>query len=227
MAHYIDRNILCQAYVHIKPVELDKDEYEIFKSQIDHFIDTRGRFFLYTDIESNVELKEGSLKVYATLAGALYLGIGQYGDFRGGLEFLATDVKRLSESIVNECIFLSKSRHKNIIHVEARVGVVGSLKKIVDDLDFIEKEMSQLEENQLIKKLRRTKEEVARLLDNLKDPNDTPYVKHNLLDIVNACLPERPKMPHPKKINSDTVAIYRSEREELFSLLNHKKNSKK
>ena len=219
MADYIDRNILCQAYVHIEPENLEEDEYDTFQAQIDHFIQARGRFFLYAEIDPTVELKDGSLKVYATLAGALYIGIGQCGSFRSGLDFLASDVKRLSESIVNECLFLSRSRQENVLRVEARLGVVGSLKSVVDDLEFIEKNMGVVSVSQLQKKLEATIEDTEKLLANLMDPKDVPFVKKNLLKVAEECLPERATTPKKKKPQPDAKALYRRNRKELISIL--------
>ena len=49
MANYIDKNILCQGYIHIEPLDLDEREYEDLKKQIKCFIEERGKFFLYAD----------------------------------------------------------------------------------------------------------------------------------------------------------------------------------
>lgn len=219
MADYIDRNILCQAYIHIEPLGLDEDEYSILQNQIAHFIETRGRFFLYSEITTDVELKAGSLKVYATIAGCLYLAIGQYGDFRSGLDYISTDVKRLSESIVNESLFLSKSRHENIIRVEARVGVIGSLKKAVDDIEYIEQQMGQSDSKALTKKLRNTRIEIEKLLENLNDDRDMVYVRNNLLIVVKETLPKNPKAPPGKSVDRETQAIYIDERRKLLEIL--------
>src|SRR5690606_28837010 len=40
-----------------------------------------------------VRLQEGSLKVTLTVVGALYIGIGQYGSFRSGIDYMIKDAK--------------------------------------------------------------------------------------------------------------------------------------
>jgi len=219
MADYIDRNILCQAYVHIEPVGLNDDDQEILKDQINHFIEARGKHFLYSEIESNVEFKEGSLRVYATIAGLLYLAIGQYGSFRSGVDYITTDVKRLSESIINESLFLSRSQRDQIIRVEARVGVVGSLKKIIDEIEFIERNMGEQGVISLAKRLRRVRVDTTKLLRNIKNEKDVRYVKKNLLEVVNETLPQNPVTPAKKSTDREADAIYRDERKLIMEML--------
>lgn len=137
MANYINLNILSQSYIHIEPVNLAQNEIEAFQSYISQFVSDRGKFFLYPDVQIDVAIKEGSLKSYATVLGtiyAVYLGIGNYGDFRQGISLLYEDCRRLAESVCNESLFQSKARNPEIIRIEARTGVIGSLKKILQTL---------------------------------------------------------------------------------------------
>jgi len=128
VADYINKDILCQAYIHIEPVPMDEDELAVLKKELEAFINSRGKFFIYDEVGTSVEFKEGSLKVYASIVGAIYLAIGQYGSFRAGVDYLSSDVKRLSETIVSESLFLTKRRHDSIVRAEARIGVIGTLK---------------------------------------------------------------------------------------------------
>ena len=202
MADYINKDILCQAYVHIDPVPLDEAELESFKAEIEKFLEARGRFFVYEAVDTSVELKEGSLKVYATIVGAIYIAIGQYGSFRSGVDFLASDVKRLSETIVSESLFLTRSRHGNIKRVEARIGVVGSLKKIVDEIDYIKSQVGEVDPGALAKRIDKLREDVLRMLGNLNDPQDEPYIKENLHELIEENVPAAPQSP-PKKPATD------------------------
>lgn len=132
MADYIDKNILCQAYVHVDlPVDITPGELDAIKEHLRQFTEARAKFFVYPDVVVEVEFREGSLKSYLTIAGAIYLAIGNYGDFRGGVDYLYTDIKRLADSLVAETLFMTRARHHSIRRTEARTartGVVGSLK---------------------------------------------------------------------------------------------------
>ena len=184
MANYINKDILCQAYIHIDPVPIDKNELEDFKAALEAFLSTRGKFFIYDEVDADVELKDGSLKVYATVVGSLYLAIAQYGSFRSGVDYLASDVKRLSETLVSESLFQSKSRHDNIIRAEARIGVAGRLKQLVDEIEFVESRVGEDSPRVIAKRLETIAENTQQLLDKLNDPQDIPYLKENLTEVA-------------------------------------------
>ncbi|WP_157572431.1 hypothetical protein [Nevskia soli] len=227
MADYIDRNILCQAYIHIDPVRLDDDQAIQLKRHLEAFISSRGQFFLYEQVATDVEFKEGSLKVYATIAGALYIAIGQYGSFRDGVNFLAQDTKRLAECVVSESLFLSRSRHDNTVRAEARTGVVGSLKGAVDKLGQIRSELGDVPLRSSINQIADIQVTIEKIIGNLRDSNDPPFVADGLCAIVEEMLPHRP--PHrPSSVDrEDVIVSYRKQRAELVSFLKKTSNRKR
>ena len=64
----------------------------------------------YSDIiynqetEVHVRLEEGSLKVTIAILGALYIGIGQYGSFRSGIDYMIKDAKSLKELVTSKIV---------------------------------------------------------------------------------------------------------------------------
>ncbi len=215
MANYINQNILCQAYIHIDPVPLDESEYADFKLRIQEYIDTRGKFFLYDGIDTDIELKDGSLKIYGSILGFFYLAISQYGDFRTGVDYLEKDIKRLSEVIISESLFQSKSRHNNIIRVEARIGIIGSLKSIIDEIDHIQTSSGRVHPDDISNQLANLTNKIIKLIDNLNSDEDIKYVKENLNTEINniSIMPQ----PQPKKtISQESKLLYRRERRRLL-----------
>lgn len=219
MADYIDRNILCQAYIHIEPVQLGADQLEQLKRHLEAFISSRGQFFLYEAVAIDVEFKEGSLKVYATIAGALYIAIGQYGSFRDGVNFLAGDTKRLAECVVSESLFLSRSRHGNTIRAEARTGVVGSLKASMDRLQQISSEVGEVPLDRSTEQLTEVRESIEKVIGNLRDQNDPPFVADGLCAIVEELIPTNPPHRKGRRVTVASVALYRQERTKLVNFL--------
>jgi hypothetical protein len=220
VADYVNRNILCQAYVHIEvPKHLDDAGIENIRRHLQAFIASRGAFFLYEQIETDVEVKEGSLKFYMTMAGALYIAIGQYGSFRDGLNFLAQDAKRLAESVVSESLFMTRSRHGDTIRAEARTGVVGQLKTAVDKLEFIRFEMTDVSPAVTAKRIAAVQVDIENIVSNLRDPTDVPFVVENLTKLSLQFLPAQlPK--DPKKIPTEQhLTLYREQRRELLAYL--------
>lgn len=212
MADYINSNILCQAYIHIDPVVIDDSRLEALREELELFLSTRGRFFLYDAVESSVEFKDGSLKVYAGIAGAIYIAIGQYGSFRSGVDYLAQDTKRLAEVIISETLFLSRSKHANTIRVESRPGVVGSLKSLLDKIQSTRENITNVSLAVTINKLDEIEDEIDRLLGNLKDEKDVKYVASEVHDYFKELFPKKPPSKPGEPHDLELVAIYEKRR---------------
>ncbi len=54
--------------------------------------------------EVHARLEDGSLKVTLAVIGALYIGIGQYGSFRSGIDYMIKDAKSLKELVTSEIV---------------------------------------------------------------------------------------------------------------------------
>lgn len=52
----------------------------------------------------HIHLVEGSLKAYLYVIGAIYIGIGQYGSFRSGIDIMIKDAKILKELITTKIV---------------------------------------------------------------------------------------------------------------------------
>lgn len=221
MADYINKNILCQAYVHVEPEEITEELLAHLKGHLTDFVKTRAGFFLYQNPEISVELKEGSIKVYASIfgtIGALYTGIANYPGFREGAILIYEDAKRLSEYIASESLYETKARHDQIIHVEARTGVVGSLRKLVAELDRLKAMNGSSYAIQHTKKIESIKDQVNTLIENLQSNDDVALVKNGLIEIVNE-LPEIPRPPPDKNNTRNAIISYQRELKALKAAL--------
>ncbi len=226
MADYINKNILSQAYIHIEPEFLDKDfNIETFKERITAFVKSRTSFFLSPEAIIDVEFEEGSLKARITVMGTILIllqGISNYKDFREGVQFIYSDSRRLAEYIISESLFGTKSRHENIIHLEARAGIIGSVQKVINQLEMIKRGAEgSMVATDITKKIKEAQSEIDKLLSNISDDYDKTFVNTGLLDLANR-LPENPKPPKDKSNTSNSVAIYRDERKKLIDLLSRK-----
>jgi hypothetical protein len=205
MADYIDKNILCQAYVHVElPEGITDEQLEEIKRHLVQFANLRGKFFVYQDVLVDVEFREGSLKAYVTVAGAIYLAIAGYGSFRTGIDYLYTDVKRLADSMVAEGLFMTKAKHEAIRRTEARTGVVGSLKILVDDMNVLEASLGQISVEEAARRIKKIKDDADVLLVNVRSDEDVANIQAELGDFADK-LPER--CPHPPEQRPDSLAI--------------------
>ncbi|SCX36914.1 hypothetical protein SAMN03159437_05787 [Pseudomonas sp. NFACC25] len=215
MADYIDKSIICQAYIHIDPVPEGLDE-EALKAQLEAFLGVRAEFFLYKEVGTEVELKEGSLKIYLTILGSLYVGISQYPDFRQGVELLASDSKRVSEYAISESLFLSKSRHDCVLRTEARTGVCGTLKKIVDEIDYIKRESGSADPSRLIARMEALNKDIFTFKDNVTDREDKAWVFPQLKQYADEQLPKRAVPKKDEIVSAEIGSAYIRERRLLM-----------
>jgi len=212
MADYIDRNILCQAYVHIEiPNGFSTERIAELRTYLEDFAAKRGSFFIYPDVRVDVVFKDGSLKSYLTIAGCLYAAIAGYGSFRTGVDYLYTDIKRLSDTLVGETLFMAQARHKDVIRTEARVGIIGSLKEFVDHLNELEDAMGKSSIHQITLRINNLQKEAERLIQNVKDPRDANEIETEMEKTV-WTIPENPPYPKGKKPKTDDLFVYREAR---------------
>lgn len=149
MADYINSNILCQSYVHVEPAwltgvsqEEKQKRINLIKEEIKSFSEKRIKFFFYDDVDIDISFEDGSIIAKVTAYGniALLLGnfVGGYGDFRESVKVMVSDAQRVANVLNLETIFQTESRSKKeIIRVESRKGIIGSLEKINNKIDAI------------------------------------------------------------------------------------------
>lgn len=219
MADYIDKSIICQAYIHIDPVPENLNEAAL-KAQLEAFLGVRAEFFLYEDVGTEVELKEGSLKIYLTILGSLYVGISQYPDFRQGVERLASDSKRVSEYAISESLFLTKSRHDCVLRTEARTGVCGTLKKIADEIDYIRRESGSADPSRLMARMEALKKDILTFKDNVTDTEDKAWVFPQLKQYADEQLPKRAVPKKDEFVSAEIGSAYIRERNLLMRSMN-------
>ncbi|MBN1545265.1 MAG: hypothetical protein JW902_01245 [Syntrophaceae bacterium] len=221
MADYIHKNILCQAYIHSESDRFSEDELQKLKDELKEYVTKRAQFFLYNDVEISIDVGEGSFKSWASVLGTLtllYGGIANYPSFREGIVALYDDVNRLSSAIVSESLFLSKKRQPEIIRIESRTGIIGSLKRVSDQILFIREHNGLISPERMHKLLSNTLEDVNRLISVLKNEEDRILVKEMLLTEAE----KLPRIPLPTKKQrsfAGDIAIFKSRREELIRLL--------
>lgn len=219
MADYINKNILSQAYIHVEPVALDSEEdIERLKQHIKDFARTRSDFYLHPDVDVEIEFEEGSLKARVTVIGTLFLllqGVSNYSDFREGAVLLYNDSKRLAEYIVSEMQFLSGAKHQDVIRLESRTGVVGSLNKVTRQLAYIRRASEgSLSASEITTQLQEVQDEIKKLLENLSDQQDIELVKNGLKSLADT-IPSIPKPPKERTNSPTAIGLYQRERRSL------------
>jgi len=218
MANYIDLNILSQAYLRIEPADLSAPALKAYREHVRAYVTDRSRFFLHPEVEIDIELREGSLVSKITILGSIYLAIGQYGEFRHGIRELRDDVKLIAEAVNLECQFSAHASKGDVIHKEARPGVVGSIARITAELDGLSDANGKSPPDQMAKKIARVREEVEKLLENLHNNEDRGFVCGNLLAIAKGT-PKEPTPTDRRRDFADDIAAYRDDRKRIIKSL--------
>ncbi len=224
MADYINKNILSQAYIHVEPTELDTDEkLAEFKNHITEFARSRTNFYLHPDVSIEIEFEEGSLKARITVMGTIFLlmeGVANYQDFREGVSLIYNDSKRLAEYMVSEAQFFAGSKHNDVIRLEARTGVVGSLHKAIQQLEQIKRGAGgSILAKDLVSKFNKAQTDIEELIGNLQEQSDINMVKSGLSDMVKV-IPENPKPPKDKINTPVAISNYQNQRRKLRAYFN-------
>jgi hypothetical protein len=222
MADYINKNILCQAYIHIEQDHLSAESLEKYVKSIESFTGQRAAFFLYPDAELEVKSKAGTLTLYVTILGtvtALFKAVGGYPTFRKGAIEIAEDVKRFADSVISESLFGARAKHDRIIRLESRTGVIGSLRHIVSLFDSLKKENGIRSPEWMVKQLDRTLEITENLINNLRSEDDKSFVCSGLASMLEM-IPTTPAATRRvKSISEATARDFKDARSELTSLL--------
>ncbi|MBD8483347.1 hypothetical protein [Pseudomonas coleopterorum] len=206
MADYINSNILAQSYVHVEPSWLSgvkgaerEAKLATIKNKLTSFAEERMQFFLHDDVVVTVELEDGSIKAKITAYGRILIflnainpalaTIEKYPAYREGVNIAATDISHLAQTLNLEVLFQTQSRSKSeIIRIEARKGVFGSLERINSKINDINLVLDQKESRPgaLTSKFYDLHKGILELFDFIKNEEDRALVRNYILDGVSS-----------------------------------------
>lgn len=224
MADYINENILCQAYIHVEPEEITDELISELKYNITKFVKERSDFFIYPNAEVDIEFKDGSIRVYATILGTvamLYSTAASTSQFKDKAGSIYDDVKRLSDNIVTESIFLTRTKHEQIMRVEARTGVIGSIKKIVTRLDSVRLKNGSVYADTLALHIYQAADDIQVLLGNIKSEVDRELLISGFLEQVDE-FPKIPSAPLRSTNTEEQKQLYKASIKFITGILNNK-----
>jgi hypothetical protein len=223
VADYIKKNILSQAYVHVEPTAFETEEdLESFKTNLTQFTKSRVEFFLSPELPVEIEFEDGSLIARVTVMGTIGLlltGISNYKNFREGIQLIYSDSKRLTEYIISETTFQSGARQQNVIRLEARVGIIGSIQKVINQLESIKRGANgSMMASDVSKKIDEASKELRKLFQNINDENDKELVRAGLESIAEE-IPDTPKAPKDKVNSEQAILLFSRKRKAIQSWL--------
>ncbi|MGY0146065.1 hypothetical protein [Edwardsiella tarda] len=233
MADYINSNILCESYVHVEPewlkqvnVVIRKDRLSLIRSSIEDFADKRIKFFLSDDVVIEISFIDGSIKAKITAYGPIILLIGtailNYSSFRESVKQLSSDMYRASSMLSSEVLFQTNSRNKSeILRIEARRGIVGSIERINNKIDSIDSQLDgkEVSPTRINSDLLDLNDMILKLLSNLKNAEDKKIVALALSDGVSKLSIRKSRFKLKNKLDESIYASLLNERKSIIENL--------
>ena len=180
---------LAETYLHLE-IRLDDEG----KKQLQRYLQEKAPFYsagVYEyELEYAVNIEDGSVKVWLTVAGAIYAGIASYGSFRSGIDYLVKDAQTVSERAFAD-LKDSGMPQDHVINFQRRQGVPGQIKRALREIRMLEnngRNLSEKEYNSKTKSVRRALERISKGLDHEKDLN---ILKENIPQQLQNSLPSR------------------------------------
>lgn len=217
MADYVNKSILCEAYIHMD-IDLEDGLLDHFNETLKPFMEERSKHFLNEDIEIHIRVKEGSTIAYATVVGTLYM-LKNYPSIREGAILLTNDLKRMVDGFVSESHYQSGTTYADSIRSESRIGIVGTIKSAIDMLDGVKSRSGNETAKRTLTRLEKAEKRIDRILYSIDNPDDRDYVKSEMLKIAQHCIPSVVKNKSGKTVDTDIALKYRQSRLNVLSML--------
>jgi len=164
---------------------------------------------LNRDLDCYALSEEGSLKNWLVGVGAaLYIGIGEYGDFRSGLNQLAEDADMLRNVTRKEILRNTNTDIDNVLQMQDN-GVINSITVIYNELDWLERNYFNISPNEMQQKIKSIKNKINVVMPNMSTQDQNLFAKNLPQNFINT-------LPYnfPKPVNTD-------ERLKYFATLNN------
>lgn len=126
---------LAQTYIHLSKVPRSLGTDEKFADLIQALALNIAPRYYGPECLLELELEEGSIKARLAVLGALYLAIGEYGDFRSGLDQLIRDARAFSQHVIADTIAAAGVPEDDVIRLERRLGLPGQIRRALERLE--------------------------------------------------------------------------------------------
>jgi hypothetical protein len=216
MANYINKEIICEAYIHLDSIDghdLDSSDLEI---KLKKFFQSRVTFFLGETVKTQVEIYDGSIKAkltaYAGIATLIGSAVLKYPEFKDSLKSIHADSLMLAEATNMEAIFLTKTPRCDRINSEVRTGIIGRAAKLVTNIETLKEKSLILKApdskkhikniDEISEKLLQLEEESKKILDKVKNNEDKLCLTQGFYESFNQ-LPD--SLPAEKDLKNNPI----------------------
>jgi len=170
-------------------IRFDFKANEEFKTALEKYLLHKGKIYakeffhkelVFDEFYFVVETEEGSLKSRLKIFGKIAVGaLIAYGGIRTGVDYLIQDTRRITNHIVEDLANEPNINPNSIGRVERRLGVPGKLKRLYDDIQYLENNRENLTEQDQRNLLNR----ISNRYDNLINELDQPVIEQMQVDL--------------------------------------------
>jgi len=117
-------------------------------------------------IKISIEYDKGSTKTRIIIWGTvvnIYLGIGNYGDFKSGVREIINDVKSFSTYVIDHIEGDPNINPNNIINTQRRTGMPGRMNELYKRIENLEQNINDLSNDQIQEELQEIKKEISNI----------------------------------------------------------------
>lgn len=143
---------LAQTYIHIRPLEIHLIELDDLGSKITDIARRSAKQIYHHEIELEVRIEEGSIKVWATVLAILastYSGIANYKGFKESVVELCSDARQFGGDVCGAVTNIARSNKADVFRTEKRLKYPGKMRKIINELEQLEKIYNHLSDRDL------------------------------------------------------------------------------
>lgn len=148
-----------------------------------------GEFEISNEIVYEIEFGKGSTKIRVIFFATIINGLIYYGSLRQGISQVYTDVKWLSENIIQSASQDDNLIDNNIIRTERRTGLTGRLKRNLDRIDYLENNLNNIGNNEVQAELATLRLDLANIIQLLELAERETFI-NNLSEETRNNLPE-------------------------------------
>jgi hypothetical protein len=145
----------------------------IFKKAVEKSIlDFKYRETLVYEINFDKGSTKAKVAFFAFLNGMIF-----YADLKDSIKTIYNDVQWLSEQVISNARQESNLINNNIIRTERRTGIIGRLKAVLARIEFLQNNLDDLANNQVLEELVKLYQEVANLVQLLDDIERQTFIQ--------------------------------------------------
>ncbi|MGY4198922.1 hypothetical protein [Bradyrhizobium sp. USDA 4520] len=197
---------LAQTYVHLRPYGLNAETIQRLGAAILKSAEVGARDCYGGDVTVEVDLEEGSAKIWIAVLGALSAVYGTIADYKGFKESIGEmvqDARWFGDFMIEATKQNTHATDKQVFRTERRLQTPGKIKRVTEKLEKLEH--SGLNAKQLNKQLEVAIDEIKRIEKDLSEEEREGF--HALLLNFENLPPLKPKPPAQQEIGPAPVAI--------------------